>query len=104
MSYRLRSPVEATQWIKNGDHPWDAIGEPLADGSGPRKEGRVVRYYRHPFIRGSRTRLAMAIVWRLPRWLCRWAYIRVAAHATTGDYSSTVVPELSMMDALQRWE
>ena len=48
MSYRLRSPVEATQWFKNGDHPWDAIGEPFADGSGFRTEGKLVRRFRHP--------------------------------------------------------
>jgi len=26
------------------------------------------------------------------------------AHATTGEYGSTVVPELTAMDALKRWE
>lgn len=44
------------------------------------------------------------IVWRLPRELVMWCYIRVAAHATTGKYANTTVPDLSMMDALQRWE
>jgi hypothetical protein len=43
------------------------------------------------------------IVWRLPKRVVMWAYIRVAAHATTGPYGSTVVPELTMMDALRRW-
>jgi hypothetical protein len=33
-----------------------------------------------------------------------WCYVRVGAHATTGRYGDTVVPELSMMDALQRWD
>ena len=30
--------IRADQWFKNGDHPED----------GPRGEGAVVRYYRHP--------------------------------------------------------
>lgn len=49
-------------------------------------------------------RIYMAIAWRLPRKLAMWVFIRVAAHATTGKYSSTIVPELTAMDALQRWE
>jgi hypothetical protein len=41
---------------------------------------------------------------RMPRWLVRWCAVRLGAHATTGRYSSTVVPELSFMDALKRWD
>lgn len=48
--------------------------------------------------------LLRKIVWRLPRRIVYWAYIRVAAHATTGVYGNTVVPELTMMDALKRWD
>lgn len=44
------------------------------------------------------------IVWRLPRKIIMWSYIRVGAHATTGKYGSTVVPELGMMEALERWD
>jgi hypothetical protein len=44
------------------------------------------------------------IAWHLPRTLVMWCYFRVAAHATTGRFGSTVVPELSMMDAIQRWD
>lgn len=44
------------------------------------------------------------VVWRLPRTVVMWCYIRVGAHATTGQYGDTVVPELGMMDALQRWD
>jgi hypothetical protein len=47
--------------------------------------------------------LLRAIVWKLPKRLVMWSYIRVAAHATTGEYGNTVVPELTMMEALQRW-
>jgi hypothetical protein len=49
-------------------------------------------------------RICMAIAWRLPHKLAMWAFIRVAAHASTGKYANTVVPELTAMDALQRWE
>lgn len=41
---------------------------------------------------------------RLPRELVMWCCLRVAAHATTGKYSKTVVPELTMMDAVKRWD
>ena len=41
--------------------------------------------------------------WRLPRQLVMWCYIRVGSAATSGEYGATIVPELSMMDALQRW-
>lgn len=49
-------------------------------------------------------RVLLWFVWRLPRTLVMWCYIRVAAHATTGQFSNTVVPNLGMMDALQRWD
>lgn len=48
-------------------------------------------------------RVAMKVAWLLPRRVVMWAYIRVGSHATTGEYSNTVVPELSMMEALKRW-
>jgi hypothetical protein len=47
-------PVEAHQWFRNGDHPNDGnaliqvLGQPAF-----RAEGKVVRYYRHPFIHGD---------------------------------------------------
>lgn len=40
---------------------------------------------------------------KLPRWLAYWAAIRVATHATTGEYSDQVVPELSFTEGLERW-
>ena len=47
---------------------------------------------------------ARKIAWKLPRRLAYWCAIRVIAHATTGKYGNTVVPELRAMDALKRWE
>lgn len=42
--------------------------------------------------------------WHAPRWLVYWCTIRCAAHATQGKYSKQIVPDLTMMDALKRWE
>ncbi len=44
------------------------------------------------------------LAWKLPRPLVKWCAYRVGAHATTGQYGSTIVPELYMMDALKRWD
>ena len=58
--------IDATQWFKNGDHPEDySIGMiGLKDGeavfiSGKEMkeknwEGQIVRYYRHPDVRGKK--------------------------------------------------
>lgn len=47
--------VEAHQWHKNGDHPGDEPSRPYEDtGDIPaiKREGLVVRYYRHPNVSG----------------------------------------------------
>lgn len=49
-------------------------------------------------------KVQMWIAWRLPRWLVKWAAVRLVAEATTGKYGTTIVPELTAMDALKRWE
>ena len=49
-------------------------------------------------------KLGLWLAWHLPRYLVMWCYVRVVAHATTGSFSSTIVPELSAMDALKRWD
>ncbi|MDD5053446.1 MAG: hypothetical protein PHO27_11995 [Sulfuricurvum sp.] len=43
------------------------------------------------------------LAWKLPEALVGYCFIRVIAMATTGKYSSTVVPELKATDALRRW-
>ena len=50
-----------------------------------------------------RERIAIRLAWLLPKRLVYWCAIRVGAHATTGEHGSTVVPELTFMDALKRW-
>lgn len=46
--------IEATQWFKNGDHPEDKqeMIRPI-DGDPFLSEGKIVRYFRHPEIRGT---------------------------------------------------
>lgn len=39
----------------------------------------------------------------LPKRLVYWCYLRIGAYATMGKYGQTVVPELTMMDALNRF-
>lgn len=46
----------------------------------------------------------MKIAWLLPRDLVMWCAIRVVANATTGEYSNQIVPDLTAMDAIKRWE
>lgn len=48
--------IEAFQWFKNGDHPEDDCFRPFEDtGKIPTedREGKIVRYYRHPSINGE---------------------------------------------------
>lgn len=50
----------------------------------------------------------MDVVWMrlarlLPRRLVYWCGLSIIADATTGEYSDTVVPELTAMDAVDRF-
>jgi hypothetical protein len=48
--------IQATQWFINGDHPEDDVLRPFEDtGKLPNapREGKVVRYYRHPGVPGE---------------------------------------------------
>ena len=47
--------IEAVQWFKNGDHPEDRWSpEGVIHPDAGKTEGRVVRYFRHPFIEPDR--------------------------------------------------
>ncbi len=50
-----------------------------------------------------RSKLAMWIAWHLPESVVMWCSIRIAAYATQGAYSDQVVPELTALDAVDRW-
>jgi len=41
--------------------------------------------------------------YRLPKELIEWCAIRLMVNATTGKYSDQVVPELTAIEALNRW-
>ena len=49
-------------------------------------------------------RIWIKLAWLLPKKLVLWASLRLIAHATTGKYGSQIVPELSAMDAVKRWD
>ena len=52
----------------------------------------------------KKEKIQMFIAWKIPKWLVYWASIRLVAYATQGNYSNTIVPDLSAMDALKRWK
>lgn len=45
----------------------------------------------------------MFIAWKIPKRLVMWCAVRLMANATQGKYGSQNVPELTAMDALERW-
>jgi hypothetical protein len=45
----------------------------------------------------------MKLAWAIPKRLAYWATIRVGVHATTGEHSDQVVPEMKFVDVLERW-
>lgn len=49
-------------------------------------------------------RLAQWIAWHLPHRVVAWAGYRIGAQATQGKYSQQLVPELTYIDAMKRWE
>ena len=48
-------------------------------------------------------KIAMWIAWKLPKRITHWCAVRVAAYATQGPYSSQLVPELTALDATDRF-
>jgi hypothetical protein len=57
MKFRKKPVViEAFQWFMNGDHPEDDVFRPFEDtGVVPKapREGKIVRYFRHPDMPGN---------------------------------------------------
>ena len=49
------------------------------------------------------TKLWYWLVNRLPKTLVYFCFMRVMVHSTTGKYDTTIVPELSGMDAIKRY-
>jgi hypothetical protein len=52
----------------------------------------------------TRTRTYQWLAHRMPARLRYFAAIDVGAYASTGKYGDTIVPELTLMDAIQRFE
>ena len=51
-----------------------------------------------------RDKIYLKLAWLLPKRLAYWCAIRVGAHATTGEHGDTIIPELTFMEVLKRWE
>jgi hypothetical protein len=64
---------------------------------------RVI-YAQPPGWRQRRERLVMWTAWHLPAWLAYWCFVRVAAHATAGEWSGTVPDQLNVMEAMRRFD
>ncbi len=48
-------------------------------------------------------RIAFWVARRLPENLVYWCAVRLGARATLPPYGDQVVPELTLVDALERW-
>jgi hypothetical protein len=48
-------------------------------------------------------RLWRALAWRLPRALAYWAFIRVAAEATTHEFSDKHPEEVTAVQMMKSW-
>ncbi len=62
------------------------------------------KFWLHLTTVETKERLVRWLVWHLPKKVVYWSAIRLGAHATTGEYGSQNVPDLTFMDALKRWE
>lgn len=43
-------------------------------------------------------------VWALPHWAIKWALVRATLHATNGKWSNQVVPKITAVEVLKRWD
>ncbi len=58
---------------------------------------------RYAWIR-FKEKVVMKIAWSLPKSLVYWSGIRLMSHATIGQWSNQIVPDLTVVEALTRWE
>jgi len=49
-------------------------------------------------------KISMWVAWHLPKSIVKWCAVRLLVNGTQGKYSSQVVPELTGIQALQRWK
>ncbi len=55
------------------------------------------------WIRRTSHKVFLWFVWKLPRTVIYWAFIRVWAHGTSGEYGATSPDDLTWHEALKRW-
>lgn len=60
---------------------------------------RAFQYWKYR----SNEKFWIKLAWLLPKKLVMWSSIRLIANATTGEYRNQIVPELTAMEALDRW-
>ncbi len=51
-----------------------------------------------------REKLWVWLAWHMPRKLAYWCTMRLIAHATSGKYGDTLVPGITAIDVLTRWD
>ncbi len=61
------------------------------------------QYFKHS-MKQQWEHMIIGLAFILPRRLVYWCAVRVMTHATHGKYSNQVVPELTALEALERWE
>lgn len=61
--------VRATQWFKNGDHPWDESHEITVNGETFLSEGNLVRRFRNPAMPGDASCDRCGHIFHLHGWL-----------------------------------
>ena len=82
-----KTPIIADRWFRNGDHPQDfsetILGE---DGRAFWSEGKVVRYFRRPDIKGDLICQACKIQFDLHGWIDDGSLNGQGRSVCPGDY------------------
>ena len=63
-----------------------------------------MKFYIPYYYRIVKEKIAIWIAWKLPTYLIVWCSIRLMAHATQGEWGNEEPGNVSIMDALKRWE
>jgi hypothetical protein len=64
----------------------------------------MTKFERQLFWIGLQEKVLTIIAAMIPRKIVYWCGVRMVSHATTGKYSSQVVPELTIDQLFTRWE
>ena len=55
-------------------------------------------------LRELKEKVTIKIAWKLPKYLVMWCAVRLMSYATVGEYGNQHPGDISIMDALKRWE